>query len=264
MIRIMVAGLPGNMATLVAQAVKKAKDMELLGFALAEEKGESRIGDMTVYHVPLAAHEANIKEASPDVIADFTTAVAVNRNAELYCLCEIPFVMGTTGGDRDKLLKTVEDSGISAVIAPNMLKEIVILQDMFEYAAEKYPGSFKGISLKVVESHQQKKVDTSGTAKAMVKSFNRMGIPFKEEEIIRIRDPQVQEAVLGIPTQYLSGHGWHTYTLQNKDGSVFLQIIHNVNGRQGYLPGVLDAIRFVHDHGELSGISFNMADVQQP
>lgn len=32
----------------------------------------------------------------------------------------------------------------------------------------------------VVESHQRSKVDTSGTAKAVIGSFRKLGIPFEE------------------------------------------------------------------------------------
>lgn len=260
MIKVMVAGLPGDMATLVAKAVKKAKGMKLLPFALAEAKGESQFGKTSVIHVPLDDHKRKIMEVSPNIIVDFTTAAAVNRNAELYCLCNIPFVMGTTGGDRDLLKKTVECSVISAVIAPNMLKQIVVLQDMLEHAADEFSGSFKGLTLEIVESHQQKKVDTSGTAKAMVKSFNKLGIPFEVDQIVKIRDPQVQEKELGVPDWALGGHGWHTYSLSSPDG-VFIQIVHNVNGRNGYIPGVLDAIRFLDEMSEIGGIVYSMADV---
>lgn len=46
--------------------------------------------------------------------------------------------------------------------------------------AENFPGVFSGYDLQVVESHQRNKADTSGTAKAVVQSFNAMGLDFKE------------------------------------------------------------------------------------
>jgi 4-hydroxy-tetrahydrodipicolinate reductase len=55
----------------------------------------------------------------------------------------MPFVMGTTGGDREKLIQTVRDSTICAVIAPNMAKQIVGIQAMMEYAATTFPGHFR-------------------------------------------------------------------------------------------------------------------------
>lgn len=46
-------------------------------------------------------------------------------NAELYAKVGVPFVMGTTGGDRDRLYKTVADSNVYAVISPQMGKQVV-------------------------------------------------------------------------------------------------------------------------------------------
>ena len=88
--------------------------------------------------------------------------------------------MGTTGGDREALLRDVAAAGTYAVIAPNMGKQIVAFQTMMENMAEQFPGCFAGYTLKVVESHQRSKVDTSGTAKAVVASLQKMGLEFTE------------------------------------------------------------------------------------
>lgn len=40
----------------------------------------------------------------------------------------------------------------------------------------------------VVESHQRTKADTSGTAKAVVASFNKMGLPYEEVGPHEIRE----------------------------------------------------------------------------
>ena len=40
-----------------------------------------------------------------------------------------------------------------------------------ETMASNFPGAFSGYGLRVVESHQSSKKDTSGTAKAVVRSF---------------------------------------------------------------------------------------------
>ena len=49
-----------------------------------------------------------------------------------------------------------------------------------ELMAEQFPGAFAGYRLQVVESHQRSKVDTSGTAKAIVQSFQKLGLDFEE------------------------------------------------------------------------------------
>lgn len=45
-------------------------------------------------------------------------------NAEFYCSRGLPFVMGTTGGDREKLIEDVLKSGVYSVIAPQMGKQV--------------------------------------------------------------------------------------------------------------------------------------------
>lgn len=48
-------------------------------------------------------------------------------NSDLYCKVGVPFVMGTTGGDRERLYKTVQDSNVYAVISPQMGKQVIDL-----------------------------------------------------------------------------------------------------------------------------------------
>jgi 4-hydroxy-tetrahydrodipicolinate reductase len=179
------------------------------------------------------------------ISVDYTHPSAVNLNAEFYCKCQLPFVMGTTGGDRQRLEATVRASSISAVIAPNMAKQIVGFQAMVEYAALTFPDLFEGYSLEIKESHQKGKADTSGTAKAMVRYFNQMGIRFEADEIVKERDPEIQGTQWGIPQEYLTGHGWHTYALISGDKTVRFEFTHNVNGRDVYALGTLDAVQYL-------------------
>lgn len=171
--------------------------------------------------------------------------------------------MGTTGGDRNRLSETVTGSDIPAVIAPNMAKQIVGFQAMMEYAAETFPGLFEGYSLEIRESHQKGKADTSGTAKAMVRYFNKMGLSFSENDIAKEREPEVQKSVWGIPEDWLKGHGWHTYTLVSKDQTVKFEFTHNVNGRDVYARGTLDAAVFLSEKiGKgIKGKVYSMTDV---
>ena len=113
------------------------------------------------------------------------------------------------------------------------------------------------------ESHQKGKADTSGTARAMIKAFNQLGIPFSEKDIQMQRDPEVQKTQWGIPETYLVGHGWHTYTLVSKDSTVKFVFTHNVNGRDVYADGTLDAAVYLSEKVEegVKGTVFTMIDV---
>jgi hypothetical protein len=59
----------------------------------------------------------------------FLLVYSFEGNAEFYCSQRLPFVMGTTGGDRNKLVKDVEASGVYAVIAPQMGKQVGVCDD---------------------------------------------------------------------------------------------------------------------------------------
>ncbi len=246
--KVMVNGLPGKMASEVAKQVLKTEGLELVTCALTGYDINTtlhQIGDLEITLVKPEARENFIASIQkPEISVDYTHPSAVNSNADFYCRHNLPFVMGTTGGDRTALEQRVKDSDIVAVIAPNMAKQIVAFQAMMKYAADNFPTAFSGYSLEITESHQKGKADTSGTAKAMVGYFNRLGIPFDIEQIRMIRDPQRQIA-MGIPENVLTGHGWHTYTLKSEDGSVLFRFTHNVNGRETYAEGTIDAIKYL-------------------
>lgn len=251
-VKIMVNGLPGDMAATIAAHAVSDQRFEIVPFSLTGPEitaADCPVRDRTIRLVKPDMAEAMIDDIkagfSPFISIDFTHPSAVNSNAEFYCRHGLPFVMGTTGGDRDRLHRTVCDSDISAVIAPNMAKQIVGFQAMMEWAAHTFPGLFDGYTLEIRESHQQGKADTSGTAKAMVGYFNRLGTPYTEDRIIKERNPEKQHAVLGVPKKYLSGHAWHTYSLTSADNTVKFEFSHNVNGRDIYALGTLDAADYL-------------------
>ncbi|MBU2028315.1 dihydrodipicolinate reductase [Patescibacteria group bacterium] len=269
---VMVNGLPGNMAVKVCEHIVKA-DEKLYPFTLY---GRSLTGpEIEQTHFEIK-NGFSVELFRPDerdkllkmmtwhnkytfVAVDFSHPSAVNMNAEFYCAHKIPFVMGTTGGDRERLVEVVAETGNCAVIAPNMAKQIVAFQAMMEFAGKNFRNSFRGFTLEIVESHQQGKADTSGTAKAMVDYFNLLGIPFSKEQIVMVRDPE-QQRTMGIPEEDLKGHGWHTYTLRSPDGSIFFQFTHNVNGRDIYALGALDAINFLAENIQPE-VVYSMMDV---
>jgi 4-hydroxy-tetrahydrodipicolinate reductase len=202
-----------------------------------------------------------LKKEKP-IIIDFTHPNAVLDNCIFYCENSIPFVLGTTGGDYNKLEEIVKNSNNIAIIAPNLSKEIVAFQAMMKYAAENFPGLFNRYSLEIIESHQKGKADTSGTAKTMVNYFNSLGVPFSVENIEKIRSPQ-EQLKMGIPNNYLEGHAWHTYILRNETDNILFNFTHNVNGRGTYAAGTIDAIKYINSKisKENKGKTYSMIDV---
>jgi len=261
---IMVNGMPGPMATAAAEACLR-KGLSLSPIAMTGPD----IPPSTITVVdPVSERSASVRlvpstntaeiesaveglrvgiGADGNVLAiDYTHPSAVNANARFYAKNNIPFVMGTTGGDREQLVKDVEAAGLPAVIAPNMGKQIVALQAGLEDLCKKFPAAFEGYELHTEESHQKTKADTSGTAKAVVDSLK--GLSNNEEytydDIDMIRDDE-GSMDFGVEEEDLNGHAFHTYTLTSPDGSVEFQLKHNVAGRTVYAEGTADAVKFL-------------------
>jgi 4-hydroxy-tetrahydrodipicolinate reductase len=269
-INVIINGLPGNVAKVIARWAINDPRLNILPYSLtgAEiDADDVRIEGMGIELIHPDVRESRMaaikaKEGSL-ICVDFTHPTAVNDNARFYVSQGLPFVMGTTGGDRDQLAATVSGGPVSAIIAPNMAKQIVGFQALMAHAAENFPNLFKGYRLTIRESHQAGKADTSGTAKAMAQYFNRMGIPFTADRIEQERDPERQSNMWGVPPEYLGGHAWHTYTLISGDQTVKFEFTHNVNGREIYGEGTMDAVVFLA--GKIAagsrGEVFTMIDV---
>lgn len=269
-ITIMLNGLPGNVLQVVTRHALTDPRLRVLPYSLTGPEitlSEFKIEGVVFALIRPQQREETIAKLIADegsfICLDFTHPGAVNDNAQFYCRHDLPFVMGTTGGDRAKLVSTVTDSKVCAVIAPNMAKQIVGFQAMMTYAAENFPGLFNAYRLTIRESHQAGKADTSGTAKAMVDCFNRMGVAFTPDQIEMERDPQRQRDEWHIPVEYLSGHAWHTYSLTSPDGTALFEFRHNINGREIYGQGSLDAAVFLAGKiaGGATGKVYSMIDV---
>jgi 4-hydroxy-tetrahydrodipicolinate reductase len=251
---IMVNDLTGKMGRAVADAVvaRGADQCFLVPVAFSgQAKDPVDVGGVEVEIKSVLDGDPgsvleSLKQTYPGmIVVDYTLPAAVNKNAELYVRHETPFVMGTTGGDREKLFADVLKSKLPAVVAPQMGKQVVAFQAAMRLMAENFPGAFKGYTLSVTESHQSSKVDTSGTAKAIVQSFNDLGCGFDIEDVELVRDVPTQLGRMNVPEEFLLGHAYHTYKLTSPDGTVGFEFQHNVCGRSIYAEGTVDAALFL-------------------
>lgn len=277
---VMVNGMPGPMATAAAEACLR-KGLKLAPAAMTGPDISPSTITVTdtvtgtssdVKLIPSTELDeiksilAGIRQAAgstENVIAiDYTHPSAVNDNAKFYVQEKLPFVLGTTGGDREQLQEDVKNH--FCVVAPNMGKQIVAMQAALEDLASKYPGAFAGYKLHVTESHQKTKADTSGTAKAVIDSIKILAGDknYSTDDIVMIRDEQ-KALEFGVPEDAMKGHAFHTYTLTSPDGSVEFQLKHNVAGRTIYAEGTADAVKFLAKKmkTEKEPRSFNMINV---
>ncbi len=264
---IMINGLPGNMALQVAEYIIENTEYEIFPFSFtgaATEVMEMKIKGKNIEFIYPDEAEEFLSEINPEdlIIIDYTHPTAVLHNGLIYEKCGIPFVMGTTGGKRDQLIEKIKKSEISAVIAPNMAIPIVAIQTMMEYMSNNFPGILDDFKLNIKESHQKGKADTSGTAKAMVKYFNKLGMEYSVEDINCVREEE-QQLSMGIPSENLKGHAYHTYSLSSEKSAMDISISHNVRGRSVYAVGTLKALDFLFEKisSGSKGEVFNMIDV---
>ncbi|XP_074580776.1 putative 4-hydroxy-tetrahydrodipicolinate reductase 1, chloroplastic [Curcuma longa] len=250
---ILVNGCTGKMGKAVVESALSA-GLQLLpvSFSSIEKPGRIiKVGSTEIQiHGPSERESllSSIIQEHPDlIVVDYTVPDAVNANADLYCKLGVPFVMGTTGGDRYMLYKTVQDANVYAVISPQMGKQVVAFLAAMEIMADQFPGAFSGYSLEVMESHQASKLDTSGTAKAVISCFQKLGVNFDLNQIKQIRDPKKQVEMVGVPEEYLAGHAFHLYHLTSPDQTVSFEFQHNVCGRSIYAEGSIDAAIFLHE-----------------
>jgi len=277
---VMVNGMPGPMAVASAEACLRM-GLKLSPCAITGPDIEPQILEVTdedtqrsasVKLIPSSNHieiDSSLEGmragcgAENLVAIDFTHPSAVNSNAEWYIKNSLPFVMGTTGGDREKLLENVNNAKLFAVIAPNMGKQIVAMQKALEDLCIKFPSAFDGYKLAVTESHQKTKADTSGTAKAVVESLKTLSNDdFENDNIQMLRNDQ-DSISFGVAQDALAGHAFHTYTLTSADGTVQFGLQHNVSGRRIYAEGTADAVVFLANKikTEKEGKVFTMINV---
>lgn len=277
MLHVMVNGMPGPMATETARVcIDRGFTLVNIGFTGPDNAQDGFNVDgannnnvqVDLIKGPGIDNDAinklkSLKEQYPDlIVVDYTHPSAVLNNIEAYVNTNCDFVMGTTGGDAHKMNDILDKGTNSAVIAPNMAKQIVALQAGIEAMVKRFPGSYKGYKLLVTESHQSSKADTSGTAKAVVHHLATLnGENFKIEDIEMLRSKEKQMD-FGVPVDALKGHAWHTYRMESPDGSVAFELKHNVCGRRVYAEGTADAVQFLDKvRGRGTKRVYNMIDV---
>jgi len=113
------------------------------------------------------------------------------------------------------------------VICPNI--SILVLKTLFML---KVSGRhFENYSISITESHQSAKTTEAGTAFSFADSLK-----FPPENIVSIRDPEIQRTEIGIPLEYINKHAYHKIVIH--DGIDEVTIETKVLGHDSYTKGV--------------------------
>lgn len=262
---IFISGLPGKMATLIAEALAQNESYDLLPQGMSSRR--HNFEHFIVGERKILLRDFCPNNPEPGTIAiDFTTPQNATLNAIRYSLLGIPFVMGTSGGDRTRLADVVRNSEISAVIATNMDPQIVGRQIEIDDIAVANPGLFEGATVRITEIHQPSKKDVSGTAIAFRTQYESHGA-LPSGEIESIRDdpdsPRVQEIFGNVDLDQQKGYAYHHVVVTDSDGNTIHDFETRVIGREVYVVGTLMAVSFlVRKMREGSkGEVFTMSDV---
>lgn len=250
---IILSGVPGNMCRQIAGVAIEEKNFGLYDLASVALSADGDKGKqveiapgvlVTCESVGSLSELISSGKVKNPIVVDYTMPSVAMSNVKAYAEAGVPFVMGTTGFDRDEAVKLVKASKASAVISPNMGAPIVMLQTMLEVLEETFPGVLDGYTLSVTESHQAPKKDVSGTAKAFLPKLQGIGCQSTDPAIRSVREPEEQKQ-LGVPEEALSGHAYHWYKAVSPAGDVALEFSHCINGRRVYAEGTLKAVEFL-------------------
>ena len=161
-ISVMVNGMPGPMAVEVAKAcLDRGYNLIPIGFTGPNQpdhitvSGANTFVDVELVAGPGISDNAGgalkiLKELHPHlIIVDYTHPSAILSNLACYVENDCDFVMGTTGGDNDKMMEIFAKGKNRAVIAPNMAKQIVALQAALQEMSTRFPKSFADYKLTV-------------------------------------------------------------------------------------------------------------------
>jgi 4-hydroxy-tetrahydrodipicolinate reductase len=213
--RVLVNGATGKMGQEVCKAIADSPEYTLVGGVNVSGRALPGVEIFTDLSQALDVTQAQ-------VVVDFTTPDAVQKNMEVCFAAKVPMVIGTTGFSETDLAKWQERTKATkwkAIIAPNFAIGAILLMKFSQEAM----GYFQGAE--IIEYHHAQKLDApSGTAlrtQALMAKEHTKPIP-----IHSVRLPGLvahQEVIFGLPGQTLT-------------------IRHDSTNRESFMPGVLLAI----------------------
>ena len=234
--RVGVLGAKGKVGATMVQAVEAAED---LTFTVGVDAGDAL---------------TTLVESQTEVVIDFTHPDVVMDNLKFVIDNGIHAVVGTTGFTDERLTQVrswLEDSQTTAVlIAPNFAIGAVLSMHFAKQAARFFE------SAEVIELHHPQKADApSGTAARTAKLIAeaRKDLPPNPDATSTGLEGARGADVDGIPVHSvrLAGLVAHQEVLFGTQGET-LTIRHDSLDRTSFVPGVLLAVRRVHERPGLT------------
>ena len=243
-IKVVVNGATGKMGMETLAAVSVDDGLELVGAVCHRERGPILLmpgGEEVSLSTDLAGLLA---QTQPDVLVDFTNAVACMEAASVAADSSIHLVLGASGLTDEQLNQLdamANDAGIGAIVAPNFALGAVVLKSLLEQAAHYFDY------VDIVESHHEAKIDApSGFAMALAKSIGdqrRFSRNITERENLPGTRGGDYNGI-SIHSIRMSGRTAHHEVILGTSGQT-LTLRHDTLGRDCYMPGVVRSIKDV-------------------
>jgi len=199
-----------------------------------------------------------LDQSKPDIVIDFSTPKACVKNSAIVCNKGINMVVGTTGLSEEQmseLKQNIQNSGIGAVISPNMSVGVNVFWELVKNAT----GLLKDYDIEITEAHHRFKKDApSGTAKKTAEIIvEELGRNLNEAAVYgREGIKERQQGEIGIHAVRAGDIvGEHTVLFGTLGERV--EITHKAHSRGAFSSGVIRAAEFIHGK---KGI-YSMADV---
>jgi len=245
-IGVVVQGAAGRVGQEVVKALCRESGVQLVGaveLQITENYLTLPDGSGTV---PFSDNlEDILTSCQPDVLVDFTVAPAVMPAVQTAAKQGVNLVIGTSGLTADELSEIDQLSithKIGAVVAPNFALGAVLMIHMAKIAARYLDYA------EIIELHHHQKVDApSGTALSTAKAMAAArGKPFLQpsgDDEASASRGQKTEGVT-IHSVRLPGLMAHQEILFGGLGQT-LSLRHDMVSREGFIPGIMLAIREV-------------------
>jgi len=250
------------------EIVRKAVDEGLVVVAAIDRDDSPSVGQDAGTLAGIQALGVNVSgagslagildQSKPDLAIDFSAPEACVKNSAIVCEKKVDMVIGTTGLSEEQmneLKQNIENSGIGAVISPNMSVGVNVFWKIVKEATR----YLKDYDIEITEAHHRFKKDApSGTAKKTAEIiagelnenlgqaavYGREGIRERQHGEIGIHAIRAGDIV-----------GEHTVLFGTLGERV--EITHKAHSRGAFSSGVIKAAEFIQGK---KGI-YSMADV---
>ena len=248
-IPVVIAGANGKMGRACVRAVLQQVDLKLVS-AFGNTRGKGQ--DVGVLSGGEACgvfleddHEAAIAKAEGGVLIDFSLGNCTKKHVITALSYRVACVVGVTAipaSDEQEMTAAATERGV--LLAPNFALGAVLMMKFSKEAAKYFRWA------EIIEYHHERKLDApSGTAR-------RTADMMRKARDDGFRTPaDLEESIKGVRGGSLGGLRIHSVRLPGKlahqevilaaPGET-LTICHDATDRESYMPGVLLAVREMH------------------